>query len=224
MRIYQDFKEGLNEIKRDLAEMGIEYQSQSYQDKDVSKDPNFLTKEITNYMYGVLNTDLSFLSPTQPWADLEFGERVSNIALNPGEAYKTRPEVWNQFLNYCGQFDYTYPERFQHSIGYIVKELKVNKDSRQLFMPMFSKLDLRHLGGERRIPCTLGYLFQHRQGQLNITYLQRSADFATHFQNDCYLAVRMMEYIAEQADLKPGMFIHWVGSLHIFAKDVKEVF
>lgn len=224
MRIYNNFNESMNEIRRDLAEMGTEYQSNSYQNKDVSKDPDFITKEIINYLYTVINPNTSFLLPTQPWADQEFEERISYLPINPGEAYKSRPDVWNQFLNNEGLFDYSYSERFCGGPKLIIEELKRNPQSRQLFLPMFMKKDLHNLGGLERIPCTLGYLFQLRGQQLNITYLQRSADFATHFHNDCYLAVKMMEYIAKEAGVKAGMFSHWIGSLHIFAKDVKGVF
>ena len=122
------------------------------------------------------------------------------------------------------KFDYTYPERFLGCIDPIIEELRGNLHSRQLFLPMFDKNDLTWLGGEKRIPCTLGYLFQYRQGMLNITYLQRSADFATHFHNDCYLAVRMMQHIAAKAGLTPGMYTHYIGSLHIFKKDIAGVF
>lgn len=224
MRIYSNFTDSMNEIKRDLAEMGINIHPHSYQNKDISHDPNFATLELQNYIYTVTDPDVSKLSPTQPWADAEFNERTSRKPLNPGEAYKLRPEVWDQFLDNHGKFDYTYPERFLGCIDPIIEELRGNLHSRQLFLPMFDKNDLTWLGGEKRIPCTLGYLFQYRQGMLNITYLQRSADFATHFHNDCYLAVRMMQHIAAKAGLAPGMYTHYIGSLHIFKKDIAGVF
>lgn len=224
MRIYNNFEESMNEIKRDLAEMGINIHPHSYQNKDISHDPNFATYELQNYMYTVTNPDTQFLSPTQPWADAELAERLSRKPLNPGEAYKLRSDVWDQFLNPQGRFDYSYPERFYGLIDPIIMELRGNSQSRQLFLPMFEGTDLSYLGGEKRIPCTLGYLFQYRQGMLNITYLQRSADFATHFHNDCYLATRMMEHIAERSGLTPGMYTHYIGSLHIFKKDVSGVF
>jgi thymidylate synthase len=225
MRIYRNFSEALNEIKRDLAEMGIRVTTQTMQDK--FRPEGFETLELQNYIYTVTDTDLSHLSPTQPWADVEFEERVNagNFLINPGEAYKLRPEVWNQFLEYNGKkFSYTYPQRIELQAIKIIEELKSHPDSRQLFLSVWDKqVDINRLG-RRRVPCTLGYYFQNRKGKLNITYLQRSADYVTHFQNDIYLAVKLLHFIADKAGLQSGTFTHWIGSLHVYKEDLGYVF
>ena len=46
----------------------------------------------------------------------------------------------------------------------------------------------------------------------------------THFQNDVYLAVRMLKYVASETGLPVGTFTHWLGSLHTFRKDMAFVF
>lgn len=237
-----NFVEGLEEIKRDLAEMGHEVRPKSYQNKNIEGNPDYFTKEITNYTYMVLNPNPSELKSTQPWADLEFEERISGEKLNPGKAWESRKEVWTEFINEEGKFDYSYPERFNpkrdfdlpdcglQPIQKIAKELKDNPDSRQCFLNIWEAQDIFKIGGFKRVPCSLGYLFQIREGKIQITYLQRSADFATHFNNDLYLAVRLAEHVAELIELhggpryEVGAFIHWVGSLHIYKKDIKQVF
>lgn len=233
MRIYGNFKEATNEIKRDLAEMGIEVKPKSYQDKNVEGNPDFFTKELQNYIYTVTSPKLPDLDATQPWAKLEFIERVSPTPVNPGEAYKTRPEVWNQFLNHYKEFDYTYSERlcFRSWGGVIsqienaIRILKNDPDSRQCYISIWDKdIDIIAAGGSQRIPCTLGYQFQIRNGALNVTYLQRSSDFATHFQNDLYLAHKLQLHIANELKIPVGLYTHWIGSLHIFQKDIKGVF
>ena len=83
-RIFKDFREATNEIKRDLAEMGISVHPQTYQDKFVGNDPNFSTFELQNYMYSVSSPLVTDLSPTQPWADREFIERTAQDPINPG--------------------------------------------------------------------------------------------------------------------------------------------
>jgi len=45
-----------------------------------------------------------------------------------------------------------------------------------------------------------------------------------HYDNDTWLAVKTLEHIAEKTGLPRGMFSHWIGSLHVFAKDVEGVF
>jgi thymidylate synthase len=228
MRIYTNFREATNEIKRDLAEMGIDVKPHSYQNKNVEGNPEFYTKELQNYIYTVTQPKLNDLDATQPWAKLEFAERVSGNPVNPGEAYKSRSEVWNQFLNFDGEFDYTYPERLTCYGGHNQVELTINvlrndPDSRQCYISIWDK-DIIEAGGYSRIPCTLGYQFQIRNGALNITYLQRSSDFATHFQNDLYLAHKLQYHIADKLSIPVGLYTHWIGSLHIFQKDIKGVF
>lgn len=224
MRIYKNFTEALGEIKRDLAEMGILVHTQTMQDKIIANDPEFETLEIQNYLYTVTDTNLDHLSPSQPWADMEFVERVSGVKFNPGVAWLERKEIWDEFLEEDGKFSYTYPERMAEQIHGIIEELKVHPDSRQLFLSIWNpSIDIDRLG-HRRVPCSLGYHFQKREGRLNITYLQRSADFITHFQNDLYLAVKLLKHIAQEAECEAGMFTHWVGSLHMYRKDAKGVF
>jgi thymidylate synthase len=225
MRIFSNFDEALKEIKRDLAEMGTEVHPQTMQDKFVGNDDNYRTKELQNYDYTVKDAiqSITALKPTQPWADAEFGERISKTPLNPGVAYTLREDVWDEFLH-DGKFAYTYPERLYQKIDRIVAELKKNPQSRQLFLNIWEGEDLTKLGGISRVPCSLGYLFQLRGGKLHMTYLMRSCDWATHFQNDVYLAVRMLNHVAHSAGVKPGNFTHFIGSFHIYRKDAEGVF
>ena len=57
-----------------------------------------------------------------------------------------------------------------------------------------------------------------------MTYMQRSCDFSTHYHNDVWLAVKLLEYVARKAGMQPGHFSHWIGSLHVFNKDVEGIF
>jgi thymidylate synthase len=227
MRIYVDFKkEALGEIKRDLVEMGIKIHPKSYQDKIVEHDPAFDTLEIQNYTYTVINPRTEDLTPTQPWADAEFRERITRPPVNPGEAWELRKEVWTEFRCADGKFGYNYPERFAQydQIERIIKRIKVDPDSRQLFLAVYQPSDIQYMGGVSRIPCTIGYQIQIRSGLLHLTYIQRSCDFATHYNNDVYLAVMMQRYIAEKTGYRVGRFTHFVMSLHLFKKDGKGVF
>ena len=226
MRIYKDFREANNEIKRDLKEMGIRVVTQTMQDK--KSEEGFETLEIQNYIYTVLEPKLCDLDPTQPWADLEFMERVSSCPINPGTAWEHRREVWEQFLmkdiDRKPYFSYTYSERMYFQLRRIVNELKKHPESRQLFLSIWNPhIDTGKLG-EERVPCSLGYYFQKRNGKLNMTYLQRSADFITHWQNDQYLAVKLLLWVANKAGVPVGTFTHWLGSLHVYTKDVEGVF
>lgn len=227
MRIFTNWKEARQEVKRDLKEMGIEVYPKSYQDIDVSDKPEFKTYELQNYIYTVTQPHLEDFSPTQPWADAEFKERLEvgrGYGINPGKAWKLREEVWAPFLHQ-GVFAYTYSERMAFQLQTFVDEFERNPETRQGYISIWDpQIDPYNLGGVARVPCSLGYLLQVRQGTLNLTYLMRSCDFATHFENDAYLAVKFMHWMAESIGQKPGTFTHFIGSLHVFHKDVSEVF
>ena len=227
MRIYTDFKkEALGEIKRDLVEMGVTTHPKTYQDKIVEKNPDFDTLELQNYIYTVTHPCPEDLTPTQPWAQAEFEERVAGTAVNPGEAWKLRKEVWVEFMCADGKFAYNYPERFAKygQIRRIIERIKEDPDSRQLFLAVYDPSDIQNMGGVSRVPCTIGYQIAIRSNHLHLTYIQRSCDFATHFNNDVYLAVMMQKYLAEKTGYPVGRFTHFIMSLHLFKKDGKGVF
>lgn len=230
MRIYRNFKEAYSEVRRDLGEMGILVHTTSYQNKDISGMDEFTTKELQNYTYQVTNTTgfETDLKASLPWAEHEFYERLDDCPKNPGDAYLLRHQVWEEFLNKDRRFDYTYGERLHtcgtNQIKSVIEVLKNDRSSRQAYISIWDNLDITNAGGDVRIPCSLGYLFQIRRDKLNITYLQRSSDFVTHFQNDVYLACKMQHFIAGKLNIETGSYTHWIGSLHAFKKDLADVF
>lgn len=208
-------------------EMGILVHPHSWQDKNVENDPDFDTLELQNYIYTVTNPDPWQLEPTQPWAELELVDRLYGEGnANPGFAWKSREELWAQFIEKStGQFSYTYDERLNFQYAPIIEELRENPDSRQLYMSVWDPdIDIFRIGGVRRIPCSLGYLLQARGNQLHMTYMMRSSDFITHFQNDVWLACMMQVWLSKKANIPMGRFTHYIGSLHIFRKDSQGVF
>lgn len=229
MRIYMNWNEAYEEIKRDLAEMGINVYPKTMQDKYIEGNEDYATKELQNYCYTILNAkseDVKSFS-TQPWADEEFKERINPYGnVNPGTAYKLRQEIWNEYMH-DGKFAYSYNERFfrNRQLDKIIARLQEDNDSRQLWLSVWDlNEDVNKLGGISRVPCSLGYNFQFREGKLNIHYVMRSCDFNTHFPNDVYLAIRLLEYVAERCNMEVGNFTHTMFSLHVYKKDVSDVF
>ena len=241
MRMFIDWEETQEEIKRDLAEMGIEVRPKTMQDKVIEGNEDYFTKELQNYCYTILDANSKMITGvSQPWADAEFKERVydpweRNLGgdevlipefVNPGEAWKLRKEVWTEFMH-DGKMAYTYNERFWNNdqLRLIIDRLKEDHDSRQLWLSVWDPcVDPDNLGGVSRVPCSLGYNFQFRDGKLNIHYVMRSCDFSTHFRNDVYLAIRLLEYVAKEAGLEVGNFTHSIFSLHVYKKDIEKVF
>lgn len=225
MRFYRSFPEAINEIRRELKEMGVQIKTKSVQNMDVSMNPDFQTMEVTDYIYKVLDPKYNEIPLTNSdWCQAEFLERIGGRPLNPGEAWKLRRPYWEQFINVAGKFDYAYPERMTSCLSDVIHALKQDIMTRRAFLPIFDAQEDIQDDFTTRIPCSLGYWFNYRQGKLHMTYFLRSSDFSEHFNNDIYLASRLQSYVAEQLKVEPGIFCHWIGSLHVFAKDVKGVF
>ncbi len=229
MRIYMNWNEAYEEIKRDLAEMGIDVFPKTMQDKNIEGNPDYATKELQNYCYTILNAkseDVKSYS-IQPWADAEFEERINPSGdVNPGKAWELRKDVWTEYMH-NGKMAYSYNERFfrNRQIEKIIKRLKEDHDSRQLWLSVWDcNEDPDKLGGISRVPCSLGYNFQYREGKLNIHYVMRSCDFNTHFCNDVYLGIKLLEYVAKECNMEVGNFTHTMFSLHVYKKDIKGVF
>lgn len=229
MRIYTNWDECYNEILRDLAEMGIVVRPKTMQDKNVEGNPDYETKELQNYSYTLLNPKSQEITGVvQPWADAEFKERIdsANYPINPGEAWKLRKDVWSEYIH-NGKLAYTYNEMLwnNNQLHKIMDRMLKDPDSRQLWVSLWNpNKDPDLLGGVSRVPCSLGYGFQVREGHLNMHYVMRSCDFATHFCNDVYLAIKLLEWVSNMTGFPVGNFTHTMFSVHVYNKDIKGVF
>jgi len=125
--------------------------------------------------------------------------------------------------------------RFRYSdLDDLVGHLAVDPLSRQAYLPIWFPED--GSPEARRKPCTLGYWFIMRGGFLHIHYPIRSCDIVRHFQDDCYMAVRLMLWILDRLreretsgrgnvwkNVKPGMYSMWIGSFHCFVNDLRKL-
>lgn len=191
------------------------------------------------------------IKPNLPFADAHFEERVGGQPTNPGEAWKIWPWGHNaaKFLEVGGKkFSHTYQERFwpkyaddpdpkdpiyppMKGIRYkyadlndLVDHLAGDPMSRQAYLPIWFPEDGTCTG---RKPCTLGYHFIMRHEYLHVTYLIRSCDFTRHFNDDCYLTVRLLIWVLSELtkrdkrweSVRPGFFSFHCVSLHLFRND-----
>lgn len=232
---------------RNLWEMGATVKPKHYQNKNIEGKEDFVTKELICEQYCLLelpdpeNLFIFMEEGAREWAEAEFQERISGECLNPGEAWKLRKNVWEEFL-VDGKFDYTYPERINQLVMYdylpttklkaIIKLLKEDPDTRKAILNIYGSFydyhsrveDYDRLDGHARIPCSMYYDFLIRENQkgekiLNITYHQRSSDFITFFGTDVYFAWKLMEYVADKVGVKPGYLYHTIDSIHSYKKD-----
>lgn len=229
MRIFSNCLELMSEMGRELNSYGQIVKPKHYQNKNIEGNEDFVTKEIICQQYcltSLAKSEYLFVfSHAKEWADAEFSERITP-GVNPGEAWKLRKDLWEQFL-VNGFFDYTYSERMVLSLPKVIDLLKEDQDTRKSVLPIFNgngEDDTDYYNGSKRIPCSMYYDFLIRENGkgekvLHICYHQRSSDYCIHFGNDVYLAWRLMEYVASKVGVKPGYLYHTIDSLHSYKKD-----
>lgn len=109
MRIYSNSFELMSEMGRELNSYGQTVKPKTYQNKVIEGNEDFITKELICQQYCLTSLGdpvwLFIFSHSKEWADAEFKERtydwISNpedMGINPGEAWKLRKDLWEQFL------------------------------------------------------------------------------------------------------------------------------
>lgn len=182
------------------------------------------------------------IKPNLPWAEEHFAERISRIAYNPPPSAERWPFKRDGHAEHLldGRFSHTYPERFWPNYGERVPQgirfrfgdlddvlnlLIRSPHTRQAYLPIWFPEDTGTHHGER-VPCTLGYHFMLRNGELKVVYYMRSCDFLRHFRDDVYLAGRLCQWLAGLLSLAgpvqvvPGRLVMHISSLHVFERDV----
>jgi len=153
MRIYTNLIEAVKETERDLYEMGIVVHPQTMQDKDITDNEDYMTKEIRGYGFKLVDWKLdlqeikamlkSFFPDNEDdalhYVLIEFQDRINNIPQNPGKSYKVRNQVWSEFLH-NGKFSYTYSERINPQLKSILHELITHPDTRQAIINIHSNI------------------------------------------------------------------------------------
>lgn len=232
MRLFQNCQELMTETYRDLREMGHEVTVQSMQDKQ----QEFKTKEILNYSYCLLDVgsdkvinsieELFTITQAKDWCVAEFAERINPMLINPGTAYQLRKSIWEEYLEKNnGKFTYSYNERMRDQLFFLINELKKKPNTRQAILSIWDpNLDIDNIEREDRVPCSLHYQFIIRNDsnntpRLHCDYAMRSGDIATHFGNDVFLAILLLNFVAKSIGVKSGNLYHTIFSFHCYEQD-----
>ena len=197
------------------------------------------------------------IKPDLPWSEKHFQERIGGKPINPGVEHANWPYHAGQveLHQHGGKYDHNYMERmwpkelhhemfdaqFQGShwefSGYrfevgdlndVVTQLASEPGTRQAYLPIWFPEDTGATAGQR-VPCSLGYHFIFRDGQLHVQYNLRSCEIYRHFTNDIYMAVRLGQWVAEQLalthgfDISLGQLTTHIVSLHGFVGDTARI-
>ena len=153
MRIYSNPYELMSETARNLYEMGNEVKPRTYQNKVIEGKDDFITKELICEQYCLTHLEdpapLFVFTKSKDWAEAEFQERIHPGQINPGEAWKLRPEIWEEFLVDGKYFDYTYSERMNEVVRYngivmtklqaVIGLLKDDNDTRKAILNIYGE-------------------------------------------------------------------------------------
>jgi len=252
MRIFNNFDEARNEIARDLKEMGLRVDNVTMQDKHGSFPTLELINygyTVTSPRLGQLHPVMPWAAIE--WQD-RLRAILGDVSML-GNSWRERADDhidWAQFLEYNGspipdgvsleelkdeypaaandplRLAYSYGERLalNDQVFKVIRELRENPTSRQLYVAMWDPHQDIDRVGYRRVPCSIGWHFLLRNGNLNLTYTMRSCDFVTHWQNDVWLAMNLLYFVCEKTGTNPGHFSQFINSFHVYEKDVADVF
>ena len=222
MRIFENTAEAYPEILRDIVKFGREEFSNTVQNlTDINRD-DYLMKELQLYSFCILDdSDRRFTCKDPEWVLFEHKERISPERFpNPGVAYKLREDYWKQFQDAEGKFCYTYGDRIVYALSKATKLLQKNPGTRQAIISVWDReIDPQNTGGKKRVPCSVYYNVQIRDGKLDIIYHMRSSDFFEHFKNDVTLAGELRNTIANYLKVPNGKLFMVVDSLHAYKKN-----
>lgn len=251
---FGDLSDAIQNAKLTLFRKGKDVSNSRWQGIDVTSAPQGNMFELFDYSFSArIPASIQSLKmqtqPNLPWADDHFMERVGGQPTNPGEQYMNWPFFKRQAANDRfrgdeGKHSHTYMERIWtkplEGIRYeygnlmdVVNLLEREPYTRQAFLPLWFPEDTGAVHGER-VPCSLGYHFMLRNGELHIFYPIRSCDLYRHFQDDIYMACRLLLWVLEELQsrelnrdiwrkARPGKLRMDIFSLHIFQAEYNKL-
>lgn len=102
-------------------------------------------------------------------------------------------------------------------IQQVIEQIKMNPTSRRLIVSAWNVADLERMALP---PCHLLFQFYVINGRLDCMLYQRSADMALGVPFNIASYALLMMMIAQETDLKPGIFTHTIGDAHIYLNHV----
>ncbi len=116
-----------------------------------------------------------------------------------------------RFFNLRGQYN---------QVENVIKLLKKKPSSRKAVIQLFDGSDLA--SEHKEIPCTCTLQLLIRQNKLHLFTTMRSNDAYVGLPHDVFAFTMLQEIFARILNVELGEYYHAVGSLHLYARDVKN--
>ncbi len=115
------------------------------------------------------------------------------------------------------------PRLFGHhgnnQVEHVLDLLTRNPGSRRAVIQLFDAEDIRD--HHREIPCTCTLQFMVRDGLVELATTMRSNDAFKGLPHDVFSFTMIQEIVARILGHEPGVYTHFVGSLHLYDDDIK---
>ena len=105
-------------------------------------------------------------------------------------------------------------------LGAVIDLLRNRPTTRQAVVQIFDKSDLAKRFAD--VPCTCTMQFLVRQDRLQMIVYMRSNDVFMGFPHDVFAFTMIQEIVARSLGIEVGRYTHMVGSLHVYAKNLRE--
>lgn len=99
------------------------------------------------------------------------------------------------------------------------------EETRQAVLSCWRPSDLQDAASRKYndLPCTLTLQFLIRDGGLHLITTMRSNDLWLGFPYDAFAFTTLQRLLATYLKLRPGIYTHQVGSIHVYERDFERV-
>lgn len=139
--------------------------------------------------------------------------------------------IWDEWADEDGELGPVYGKQWRawetnicrfkiDQIKNVVRDIKKNPSSRRLIVSAWNPVDVDRV---KLPPCHTLFQFNVQKNKLNCMLHQRSGDMflGIPFNIASYSLLTMM--IAQVCNLEPGVFVHNIGSAHIYMNHIDQV-
>ena len=99
--------------------------------------------------------------------------------------------------------------------------LRDNPDTRRAVVQLFSAHDI--VEPHKDVPCTCSLQFMRRNDRLHMITTMRSNDMYLGLPHDIFCFTMLQEIMARDLGVELGKYVHMVGSMHIYRRNVASM-
>lgn len=124
----------------------------------------------------------------------------------------------------AGVFHGAYGTRLRPQLQPIYERLKADPDTRQAVVTIWDPLHDAMVRDSKDFPCTITLHFMVRSGKLELQTYMRSNDVWLGLPYDVFQFTQLQMTMANCLGYGYGNYVHHVGSLHIYERNIKDAF